>query len=244
MTVLDAPPALLQVRGATRRLGTATALDHVDLSVDDGEFLAVTGPPGSGKSTLLHTLGGLERPDSGEVLWQGEDLSRLSDAELARHRLLEIGLVFQQFHLLRHLTLLDNVLLPGLLARTEPRAVLRSRAGELLERLDVGELADHGVGEASGGQLQRVAIARALINRPRLLVADEPTGALDSAASDEVMGALAALHAEGMTIVLVTHDPGVAARADRGVRMVDGRLSARAAATTLPAAQEPPRRCS
>src|SRR5699024_10480337 len=110
-----------------------------------------------------------------------------------------------------HLTLLDNVLLPGLLARNEPRAVLRSRAGEVLERLDVGELADHGVGEASGGQLQRVAIARALINRPRLLVADEPTGALDSAASDEVMGALADLHAEGMTIVLVTHDPGVAA---------------------------------
>ena len=158
---------------------------------------------------------------------------------------LDVPLVFYpDFHLLRHLTLLDNVLLPGLLARNEPRAALRSRAGELLERLDVGELADHGVGEASGGQLQRVAIARALINRPRLLVADEPTGALDSAASDDVMGALAALHAEGMTIVLVTHDPGVAARADRGVRMVDGRLSARAAATTLPAAQEPPRRCS
>src|SRR5699024_6150909 len=191
---------LIEARGVARRTDRSTILHGIDLAVAEGEFLAVTGSSGCGKSTLLHTLAGLEEPTHGTVLWAGEDHSTRTPRERSRHRLREIGIVFQQFHLLRTLCLLDNVLLPGLLARAEPRALLRERAAQLMTQLGVQELAERGVGEASGGQLQRVAIARALINQPRLLVADEPTGALDSAAGEEVMDALSAVSARGTTI--------------------------------------------
>lgn len=216
---------LIEARAVARSLEQATILHDIDLTVAEGEFLAVMGPSGCGKSTLLHTLSGLEEPTDGSVLWAGEDHSSLTPRARSRHRLQQIGIVFQQFHLLRTLTLLDNVLLPGLLARAESRAVLRERAAQLMTQLGVEDLAERGVGEASGGQLQRVAIARALINRPRLLVADEPTGALDSAAGEEVMAALTSISAGGTTIVLVTHDLEVARRADRIVMMADGRIS-------------------
>ena len=216
---------LIEARGVARRTDRSTILHGIDLAVAEGEFLAVTGSSGCGKSTLLHTLAGLEEPTHGTVLWAGEDHSTRTPRERSRHRLREIGIVFQQFHLLRTLCLLDNVLLPGLLARAEPRALLRERAAQLMTQLGVQELAERGVGEASGGQLQRVAIARALINQPRLLVADEPTGALDSAAGEEVMDALSAVSARGTTIVLVTHDHEVAGRADRIVTMADGRIT-------------------
>lgn len=221
-TAQSAP--LLEARGVTRTVGTTRVLHDIDLVIREGEFVAVRGPSGCGKSTLLHTLSGLEEPSSGTVLRAGEDHSSLSARERSRRRLLEVGIVFQQFHLLRTLSLLDNVLLPGLLARAEPRPVLRERARRLMAQVGIEDLAERGVGEASGGQLQRAAIARALINRPRLLVADEPTGALDSAAGEEVMGALAEISANGTTIVLVTHDPEVARRADRLVTMGDGRI--------------------
>lgn len=225
MSTTDPAAPLIQARGVARSLERTTILHDIDLTVADEEFLAVMGPSGCGKSTLLHVLSGLEDPTAGSVLWAGEDHSSLTQRARSRHRLLEIGIVFQQFHLLRTLSLLDNVLLPGLLAREEPRIMLRERADQLMTQLGVGELAERGVGEASGGQLQRVAIARALINRPRLLVADEPTGALDSAAGEEVMDALAWISASGTTIVLVTHDLEVARRADRIVTMADGRIS-------------------
>ena len=225
MSTADPAAPLIQARGVARSLERTTILHDIDLTVADEEFLAVMGPSGCGKSTLLHVLSGLEDPTAGSVLWAGEDHSSLTQRARSRHRLLEIGIVFQQFHLLRTLSLLDNVLLPGLLAREEPRTMLRERADQLMTQLGVGELAERGVGEASGGQLQRVAIARALINRPRLLVADEPTGALDSAAGEEVMDALASISASGTTIVLVTHDLEVARRADRIVTMADGRIS-------------------
>lgn len=225
VTAIALPTPLIEARGVNRRLGRTTVLHDVDLSVADGEFLAVMGPSGCGKSTLLYTLSGLEDPTDGSVLWAGEDHSTLGERARSRRRLLEIGVVFQQFHLLRNLSLLDNVLLPGLLARTEPRTVLRARAEQLMTQLGVDQLADHGVGEASGGQLQRVALARALINRPRLLVADEPTGALDSAAGEEMMDALAGISADGTTIVLVTHDLEVAAHADRVTTMADGEIT-------------------
>lgn len=225
MSTTDPAAPLIQARGVARSLERTTILHDIDLTVADEEFLAVMGPSGCGKSTLLHVLSGLEDPTAGSVLWAGEDHSSLTQRARSRHRLLEIGIVFQQFHLLRTLSLLDNVLLPGLLAREEPRTMLRERADQLMTQLGVEELAERGVGEASGGQLQRVAIARALINRPRLLVADEPTGALDSAAGEEVMDALASISASGTTIVLVTHDLEVARRADRIVTMADGRIS-------------------
>lgn len=223
---IDHSAPLIEARGVGRSLERSTILEDIDLTVSDGEFLAVMGPSGCGKSTLLHTLSGLEEPTEGSVLWAGEDRSTFPPRARSRHRLLEIGIVFQQFHLLRTLSLLDNVLLPGLLARAEPRTVLRERAWRLLAQLGVQELTDRGVGEASGGQLQRVAIARALINRPRLLVADEPTGALDSAAGEGVMDALAGISVRGTTIVLVTHDLEVARRADRILTMADGRITA------------------
>lgn len=216
---------LLSARDLRQSVSGRAVLHGIDLDVDAGEHLAITGPSGSGKSTLLHTLAGLEPPSSGHLLWAGEDRTGDREAERARHRLLEVGFVFQQFHLLRGLSLFDNVVMPGLLARTSPRRSVLRRGRELMEQLGVGELAERGVGEASGGQLQRVAIARALINAPRLLVADEPTGALDSAASATVMDALAQVSAAGTTLLVVTHDPEVAARADRVVRLEDGRIT-------------------
>lgn len=218
----DAP--LLIARDLHHRLGGTEILHGIDLELGAGEFLAITGPSGCGKSTLLTLLAGLERPGSGTVLWAGEELAGRSERELSRHRLLDVGFVFQRFHLLDTLTLLDNVAMPGLMARRAPRREVRERALELMERLDVAHLAERGVGEASGGQLQRVAIARALINRPRLVVADEPTGALDSAAGTGVMEALEAVVGDGAALVLVTHDHSVAARAHRRVAMADGRI--------------------
>ena len=216
---------LLRARGLARSLGGRTVLHDIDLDVHAGEHLAVVGASGSGKSTLLHTLSGLEAPSAGTLRWAGEDLGALGEAQRARHRLLEIGVVFQQFHLLRTLTLFDNVVMPGLLARARPRREVLARGRELMAALGVDALAERGVGEASGGQLQRVAIARALINRPRLVVADEPTGALDTAASEGVIDALAEVAAGGTALLVVTHDPAIAARASRIITMSDGRIT-------------------
>jgi ABC-type lipoprotein export system ATPase subunit len=216
---------LLRARGLSRRLGGRTVLHDIDLDLHEGEHLAVVGASGSGKSTLLHTLSGLEAPSAGTLHWAGEDLGALGEAERARHRLLEIGIVFQQFHLLRALTLFDNVVMPGLLARVRPRREVLARGRELMAVLGVESLAERGVGEASGGQLQRVAIARALINRPRLVVADEPTGALDTAASEGVIDALGDVVADGTALLVVPHDRAIAARASRIVTMADGRIS-------------------
>ena len=216
---------LLRARGLARSLGGRTVLHDIDLDVHAGEHLAVVGASGSGKSTLLHTLSGLEAPSAGTLRWAGEDLGALGEAQRARHRLLEIGVVFQQFHLLRTLTLFDNVVMPGLLARARPRREVLARGRELMAALGVDALAERGVGEASGGQLQRVAIARALINRPRLVVADEPTGALDTAAGEGVIDALAEVAAGGTALLVVTHDPAIAARASRIITMCDGRIT-------------------
>ena len=216
---------LLRARGLARSLGGRTVLHDIDLDVHAGEHLAVVGASGSGKSTLLHTLSGLEAPSAGTLRWAGEDLGALGEAQRARHRLLEIGVVFQQFHLLRTLTLFDNVVMPGLLARARPRREVLARGRELMAALGVDALAERGVGEASGGQLQRVAIARALINRPRLVVADEPTGALDTAAGEGVIDALAEVAADGTALLVVTHDPAIAARASRIITMCDGRIT-------------------
>lgn len=222
-TSTDLP--LLRASGLARRLGGLTVLHDIDLDLHEGEHLAVVGASGSGKSTLLHTLSGLEAPSAGTLHWAGEDLGALGEAERARHRLLEIGIVFQQFHLLRALTLFDNVVMPGLLARVRPRHEVLARGRELMAVLGVESLAERGVGEASGGQLQRVAIARALINRPLLVVADEPTGALDTAASEGVIDALGDVVADGTALLVVTHDRAIAARASRIVTMADGRIS-------------------
>jgi putative ABC transport system ATP-binding protein len=201
-----------------------TALDDVDLTVAHGEFVAVTGPSGCGKSTLLNLIGGLDAPTSGQVSLRGERIDRAGEARRARLRRTEIGFVFQFFNLILNLTVRDNVELPALLAGVPSRET-RRRAGELLERLGLGDAGERVPGDLSGGQQQRVAIARALVNRPSLLLADEPTGNLDSTAAREVMSVLRERHDEGQTIVLVTHDLRIASAADRVVSMRDGRIA-------------------
>jgi putative ABC transport system ATP-binding protein len=201
--------------------GITGALNGVSMTVEGGEFAAIMGPSGSGKSTLLNLLAGLDRPTSGSVTVAGTDVGKLGEAGLARFRRDRIGLVFQFFYLLPNLTALENVLIPAQLKGE--RAT--SRALELLARLGISDVARRYPARLSGGQQQRVAIARALINRPALLLADEPTGALDSQSGEQVMGLLVELHREGQTVLFVTHDHELAARhATRLIRVVDGTI--------------------
>jgi putative ABC transport system ATP-binding protein len=200
------------------------AVDALTLTVQPGEALAVLGPSGSGKSTLLNLVAGLDRPSAGQVLVEGLRVDTLSETASAKYRRARIGMVFQFFNLLDDLTVADNVLLPAQLAGT-PRAAARRRAAELLETLGIDRHARAYPGRLSGGERQRVAVARALVNRPALLLADEPTGALDTASGLEVRELLGELNRDGQTIVLVTHDLGLAEScATRTIRLVDGRI--------------------
>jgi putative ABC transport system ATP-binding protein len=203
----------------------APALGPLTLSVEPGEALAVTGPSGSGKSTLLNLIAGLDKPTSGTVTVAGRRIERLGEQALARFRRERIGMIFQFFNLLDDLTVADNVLLPAQLAGM-PRAKATARTAELLEALGIERHAHAYPGRLSGGERQRVAIARALVNRPTLLLADEPTGALDTASGQDVRELLVELHRGGQTIVLVTHDPALAeACASRTIHLVDGHLA-------------------
>jgi putative ABC transport system ATP-binding protein len=214
---------VITTRGLAREYeGGVHALRDVDAEIADGEFVAVTGPSGCGKSTLLNLLGGLDRPTRGEIELAGRRVDGYSETQWALVRRSEIGFVFQFFNLIANLSVADNVELPGLLAGLSSKEA-RARRTDLLQSLGIAEHADSAPGNLSGGQQQRVAIARALINRPRVLLADEPTGNLDSASARDVMALLRAAHDErGQTIVLVTHDARVAARADRVLAMRDG----------------------
>jgi putative ABC transport system ATP-binding protein len=202
--------------------GVTGALNGVSLTVEEGEFTAVMGPSGSGKSTLLNLIAGLDRPTSGSVAVAGSDLGRMGEAALARFRRDHIGFVFQFFHLLPNLTALENVLIPAQLKSTTSA---EARGRELLQQLGIIEVADRFPARLSGGQQQRVAIARALINKPSLLLADEPTGALDTRSGDQVMELLMELHRAGQTILLVTHDAKLATRyAARVISVLDGKV--------------------
>jgi putative ABC transport system ATP-binding protein len=200
------------------------AVHAVDLAVEPGEFVSIMGPSGCGKSTLLHMLGGLDRPTAGEVWLHGARVDGLSEKAWALLRRREIGFVFQFFNLIGNLTVADNVELPGLLNGMAARQA-RARREELLAELGIAELGQQLPGRISGGQQQRVALARALVNRPAVLLADEPTGNLDSASAREVMDLIRRSHDAGQTIVLVTHDPRVAAAADRVIHMRDGAVT-------------------
>ena len=197
------------------------AVDGVDLGVAAGETVAIMGPSGCGKSTLLYLLGGLDRPSSGEIWLAGQNLTPMSERGLARLRRERIGFVFQAFHLMDELTAVENVELRALLDGRAPRTA-RRRATGLLERVGLADRAKFLPAQLSGGQRQRVAIARALVADPELVLADEPTGNLDSAATAEVLRLFGQLHAAGQTLVIVTHDPQVAATADRMISMRDG----------------------
>ncbi len=198
------------------------ALRDVDLRIGRGEYVAVLGPSGSGKSTLMHLIGCLDTPTAGEVRFDGTGVSGLSRNELAEIRNRRIGFVFQSFHLLPRATALENVALPLVFSRTSAPA-RRFRATELLQRVGLSERLDHVPGELSGGERQRVAIARALSNAPEVVLADEPTGNLDSAAGEEVLMLFDEIHTGGCTLIVVTHEAGVAERAHRVIRLLDGR---------------------
>jgi ABC-type lipoprotein export system ATPase subunit len=201
--------------------GLVSAVNGVDLDVGAGETVAVMGPSGCGKSTLLHLLGGLERPSAGELRLAGRRMDELSENALARLRRTTIGFVFQAFHLIEELTAAENVELPALLAGRSPRAA-RVRAAELLEQVGLSDRGSHLPSALSGGQRQRVAIARALSNEPAIVLADEPTGNLDSAATLDVLRLLDGLRGSGQTLVIVTHDERIAATSDRLISMRDG----------------------
>ena len=209
----------------TYRMGsdTVVALCDVSFAVKPNEYVAVTGPSGSGKSTLMNLLGCLETPTAGDYWLNGVHVSRMSGRELARVRNRQVGFVFQTFNLLERCTALQNVEAPLIYARMRRRQRLK-RATEALDRVGLSNRLTHRPSQLSGGQRQRVAIARALVTRPSILLADEPTGNLDSATGEEVLGLFDSLHGDGHTLIVVTHDAGIASRADRSVAMLDGRI--------------------
>ena len=214
--------------GRTYRMGQRKleVLRGVDLSVARGEFVALRGASGAGKSTLLHLLGGLDAPDAGEIFFAGQNLATLPAAKLAELRNWKVGFIFQAYHLLPELSALENVCLPARIARV-PAADAEGRGRELLARAGLGERMEHRPGELSGGEQQRVAIARALINAPELVLADEPTGNLDSHTGGEIIELLCALRVERQTtLIIATHDAKVAERAPKVVQLVDGGIAA------------------
>jgi putative ABC transport system ATP-binding protein len=219
--------ALIRLEEVTKRYDgdAAPAVHGVGMQITPGESVAVMGPSGSGKSTLLNMIAGLDRPTSGTVTVAGERIDRLSETGVARFRRRQVGMIFQFFNLLDDMTVLDNVLLPAQLAGM-PAAQARARADELLQVLRIVPHRNAYPARLSGGQRQRVAIARALVNRPALLLADEPTGALDTATGEEIGELLADLNSSGQTLILVTHNPDLAARyAARVIEIVDGRVA-------------------
>jgi len=222
---IDTGACVLSTRGLRKDYGRGESLvhavDEVDLTVAPGETVAIMGPSGCGKSTLLYLLGGLDRPTAGEIWLDGQDITRMSERALARLRREAVGFVFQAFHLMDELTAVENVELPALLAGRSPRTA-RNRAEELLERVGLANRARFLPAALSGGQRQRVAVARALVADPLVVLADEPTGNLDTASTRDVLQLFDQLHRAGQTLVIVTHDVQVAATADRMISMSDG----------------------
>ncbi len=201
-------------------------LKNVNLEVKEGEMVAIMGPSGSGKSTLLYAISGMDRATSGQVLFEGKDLTKLSEKELAKIRLDEMGFIFQQMYMMKNLTILDNIVLPAAESKKskESREEKQERGEQLMRKMGIIDIADNDINEVSGGQLQRACICRSMMNRPKLLFADEPTGALNRTSSNEVMDELVKLNNKGTTIVMVTHDAKVAAKCGRVLFIVDGNI--------------------
>jgi ABC-type lipoprotein export system ATPase subunit len=219
--------SLIELEGVSRQYGTQTpihALRDVSLSVEKGEWLSIVGPSGSGKSTLLNIVGLLDRPTSGEYRLDGRDMALLTESERAGVRSREIGFVFQSFHLVSHRSVTENVMMSDIY-RGGNRADRRDRALATLEHVKLGERADYLPPLLSGGERQRAAIARAILGLPKLLLCDEPTGNLDTSTGSRILDLFGEMHRDGMTIVMITHDPDVAGRSQRQVHIVDGYLS-------------------
>lgn len=201
-------------------------LKNVNFTVKEGDMVAIMGPSGSGKSTLLYTVSGMDEASSGTVLFDGKDITKMSGNELAKIRLDEMGFIFQQMYMMKNLTILDNIVLPAMESKktSETKKQKNERGEELMRKLGIIEVADNDINEVSGGQLQRACICRSMMNKPKVLFADEPTGALNRTASNEVMEELVKLNEEGTTIMMVTHDAKVAAKCSRVLYIVDGNI--------------------
>lgn len=213
---------ILQAKGLWKEYDGTKILKGIDVTVSEGEFVAIMGQSGSGKSTLLYNISGMDRATKGVINFDGEDITNLDDEKMSNIRLRKMGFIFQQSHLLKTLSIRDNIVLPGFKAKSDSRENVIAYAEKLMRRTGIDQIADHDIKKVSGGQLQRAAICRALINHPNIIFGDEPTGALNSGASKQTMDIINEVNAEGTTIMLVTHDAKVAARADRVIFLSDG----------------------
>ena len=216
---------MIKIEKISKSFKDTNALQDISFEIEKGDFAAVMGPSGSGKSTLLYSISGMDKINKGSVMFDDVDITLLQESELSRFRLTKIGFVFQNAQMLKNLTILDNIILPGLVAQSESAQTIRKRAFDLMERMGIIEIEKRDIKEVSGGQLQRASICRAMINNPEILFLDEPTGALNSEATNQVLDILEDLNGEGMTIMTVTHDERVAARARKVLYIRDGRVA-------------------
>lgn len=216
---------MIKVKNISKSYKDAIVLNNVSLEINKGDFTAVMGPSGSGKSTLLYSISSMDNPDEGEVIFEGIDVYKLSESELSKFRLNKMGFVFQNSQMLKNLSIFDNIILPGMVAKRESIEVVRARATELMSKMGIEDIKDRDIREVSGGQLQRAAICRAMINSPEILFMDEPTGALNSEAASQVMEILKKLNQEGISIMLVTHDSKMASMAKKVIYINDGKLA-------------------
>ena len=216
---------MIMVKNISKSYKDAIVLNNVSLEINKGDFTAVMGPSGSGKSTLLYSISSMDNPDEGEIVFEGIDVYKLSESELSKFRLNKMGFVFQNSQLLKNLSIFDNIILPGMVAKRESIEVVRARATELMSKMGIEDIKDRDIREVSGGQLQRAAICRAMINSPEILFMDEPTGALNSEAASQVMEILKKLNQEGISIMLVTHDAKMASMAKKVIYIKDGKLA-------------------
>lgn len=214
--------SFIQVKEIEKTFGDSKILNGISMDVNKGDFIAIMGPSGSGKSTLLYSISGMDEITGGSVLFGGEDLSKMEEEQRAQLRLKKMGFVFQNAQMLKTLTIMDNIMLPGLVAGEEDADTIRNRAIHLMQEMGISQIADRDIRKVSGGQLQRASICRAMINNPEVLFMDEPTGALNSEATEQVLEILKKLNQQGVTIVMVTHDPKVAEQTKKIIYIKDG----------------------
>lgn len=217
---------MIKIEQLNKSFKDTKVLKDISFEIKKGDFIAVMGPSGSGKSTLLYSISGMDSISEGRVIFEDVNIIDLQESELSKFRLTKMGFVFQNAQMLKNLSVFDNITLPGLVAKKEPAEKIRRRASELMEQMEITEIKNRDIKEVSGGQLQRASICRAMINNPEILFMDEPTGALNSEATDQVLDILEHLNHNGMTIMIVTHDQRVAARAKKVLYMRDGQLAA------------------
>ena len=217
---------MIKVEQISKSFKDTKVLNDISFEIKKGDFTAVMGPSGSGKSTLLYSVSGMDSISEGRVMFEGVNITLLQESELSKFRLRKMGFVFQNAQMLKNLSIFDNIILPGLVAKKEPAEKIRKRASKLMERMELTGIENRDIKEVSGGQLQRVSICRAMINNPEILFLDEPTGALNSEATDQVLEILEELNRDGMTIMTVTHDQRVAAKAKKILYIRDGQIAA------------------